>query len=224
VTTERISVICIARTQEELLEKRERLRTQTLQDFEFVGEAGGTIPQAWNRAIARAQGQILVFTETDARPVDEHWLEQLVAAIPDEHTMVKGLEINSLPWAMDNLACHRSVLANVRFNEEFLWAEDTELFCRLRREGYELRQVAVAPVIHLGRLASRRFLRRAFRYGIYNARLRLRYREPVLVSGIEAAWGRMLAGALNLLGLGVGYLVYWPERFTRRDKGSERER
>jgi GT2 family glycosyltransferase len=224
MTFPKVSVICIAKHEGELAEKERQLSTQTYRDYEFVGAAGGTIPQAWNRSLDRAQGEILVFTETDVTPVNERWLEELVAAVHNERTIVKGPEVNSLPLDMSSLACHRSVFATVRFDEDFLWAEDSELFCKLKRQGCEFQHVVVTPVLHLNRLASKRYIRRAFRYGIYNARLRLRYADPVLVAGLEDAWKRLLTATLNILGLAVGYLVYWPEHLSRRKspRGSEK--
>src|SRR3970040_1550206 len=91
----KVSVISIALRAEDFTPLRQALARQTFQDFEFVGEIGGTIPEAWNRAIARAQGEILVFAETDVQLVNENWLEELVTHIPDERTIIKGLEVIS---------------------------------------------------------------------------------------------------------------------------------
>jgi hypothetical protein len=211
----RVSVICIAVTEDELAVKSDQLRRQSFKDFEFVGEAGGTIPQAWNRAIARARGEILVFTETDARPVNERWLEELVGCVTAEDVVVKGLEVTGQPWDMSNLACHRSAMEGAQFDERFRWSEDTEFFCRLKALGYELRQVPVAPVIHLRKAGSKRMIRRAFRYGMYQARLRHWYGDPVMIAGTEQALKRLAQALMNLAGLAVGYLAYLPER----DKG-----
>jgi GT2 family glycosyltransferase len=213
----KVSVISIAVSAEGFEPLRRTLAQQTYRDFEFVGEAGGTIPEAWNRAIARAQGDILVFTETDATPVDERWLEELVNSVPDENTIVKGLEVTGSPWDMANLAAHRSVFAHARFDESFRWAEDTELFCRLRHQGYRLLQVDTAPVIHRHKVASKRMTRRAFRYGLYHARLRLEYGSDTIdIAGVAYAAQMLLRACLNLAGIAMGYATYWPRRLVRR--------
>ncbi len=212
----RVSVICVGLRPEEFEPVRLRLARQSFRDFEFVGEVGGTIPEAWNRAIGRASGEILVFSETDAEPVNEHWLEELVDSVPDDRTVVRGLEINSFPWNMSNLAVHRNLLAGTRFDERFRWAEDTELFCRLKQQGYQLRQVSAAPVVHPRNPASRRRMQRAFRYGLYWARLRYWYDDPVELYSVSHASKVVLRALLNLLGLLVGYIVYLPERRRRR--------
>lgn len=192
------------------------LKQQTYQDFEFIGEAGGSIPEAWNRAIARAQGEILVFTETDARPVNEHWLEELVNSVTDEKTIVKGLEVTGSPWDMANLAAHRSVFQNIQFDEKYKWAEDTEVFCRLKEAGYKLQRADLAPVIHLSKAGSKRYIRRSFLYGLYWSRLRHRYAEPIELANIKQAGKMLLAATLNILGSAIGWMIYWPERKKRR--------
>jgi hypothetical protein len=215
----KVSVISIALSAGEFEPLRRTLAQQTFRDFEFVGQAGGTIPEAWNRAIDRARGEILVFTETDAAPVDDRWLEQLVNSVPDERTVVKGLEVTGSPWDLANLAAHRSVFAHARFDESFLWAEDTEFFCRLKRQGYRLLRVDTAPVIHRHKPGSRRMTRRAFRYGVYQARLRLMYGdEGVEIAGVTHASLRLLRALLNLAGLAWGYLLYWPRELVQRGR------
>ena len=212
----KVSVISIALQAEEFTPLRQALSRQTFQDFEFVGEIGGAIPEAWNRAIERARGDILVFTETDAMPVTDRWLDELVKSIPDENTVVKGLEVTGFPWDLANLAGHRNHFTNAKFDQAYSWAEDTEFFCRLKEDGVRLLQLNTAPVIHPGKLSSKHMHRRAFRYGLYWARLRNRFQDPVELMGVAAA-GKVLVGALlNLLGMMVGSLIYWPERRRRR--------
>lgn len=212
----KVSIISIALSASEFESLQKMLKSQTFQDYEFIGEAGGSIPEAWNRAINRARGEILVFTETDATPVNERWLEELVNSIPDEKTVIKGLEVTGSPWDLANLAAHRSVFEQVQFDERFKWAEDTELFCRLKEAGYRLQRVDKAPVIHLSKAGSKRYIRRAFLYGLYWARLKHRYADPVDLNNIGNAGKMMLAALLNLIGLLLGYVIYWPERKLRK--------
>lgn len=211
----RVSVISIALVENEFEGLYRSLAQQTFQDFEFIGEVGGTIPEAWNRAIRRASGEILVFTETDATPVNKYWLEELVNGVPDERTIVKGLEITGQPWDLANLACYRAVLQDVKFDENFLWAEDSELFCRLKHLGYELQHIPAAPVIHLQKMRSKRRIRRAFRYGLYQAKLCYMYGDREMVSGADLAAKVLVQACLTLLGLIAGYILYWPAWLKR---------
>jgi GT2 family glycosyltransferase len=210
-----VTVICIALREEEFEPVLQALARQTFQDYEFVGVTGGAIPEAWNQAIRQARGELLVFTETDARPVNEHWLEELVNSVPDDVTIVKGLEITGSPLDLSNLAARRRIFEGVQFDERFRWAEDTELFCRLKQQGYRFQQVDCAPVIHRSKTGSKHYMRRAFRYGLYWARLSYRYPDPVELAGFSLVVKNLLAATLNLFGLLTGYLIYWPERRRR---------
>lgn len=212
----RVSIISIARSEEEFLPLKQYLAAQTYQDFEFIGEVGGTIPEAWNRAIRRASGEILVFTETDAQPVNQDWLAELVEQVQRTSAIVKGLEVTQSPLDMSNLAGYRKTFLENPFDEKFLWAEDTELVCRLKDEGHAIVQLDCAPVVHLQKSRSRRHIRRAFRYGLYWARLRYRYPGTHDVSGLEDILKMLFKSLLNVLGYFAGLLVYLPERMKRK--------
>ena len=115
----KVSVISIALSPEEFEPLRQALAGQTFQDFEFVGQVGGAIPETWNRAIARAQGEILVFVEAGAVPVNERWLQELVEGVTDERTIVKGLEITNSPLDPSILAGHRQAFIDHPFDEDY---------------------------------------------------------------------------------------------------------
>lgn len=212
----KVSVISIALSDKDFDQLRNRLALQTYTNFEFIGEVGGSIPEAWNRAIQRAQGEILVFTETDAISVNERWLEELVSHVSNEKVIVKGLEVTSTPWDFSNLAAYRNVFQGTSFDESFLWAEDTEFLCRLHDQGYEFRQINQACVIHLQKYVSRKYIHRAFRYGIYFARLHYRYKKAFETAGFVDLWKMFIKSTLNLAGYFFGKLVYWPERRYRK--------
>jgi hypothetical protein len=214
-TAPKVSVISIALAQQDFDGIKDILSRQSFRDFEFVGEVGGTIPEAWNRAIQRARGEILIFTETDARPLNDTWIEDLINGLEDKSTIVKGLEITETLWDMSNLAGYRELFLNAHFNERFRWAEDTELLCRLKKSGYRMIFLEAAPVVHVEKSRSRRQIRRGFRYGLYWARLRHRYRNHEDVSGFVEIFKALMKAGLNLLGYSIGYLLYMPERRMR---------
>jgi GT2 family glycosyltransferase len=124
---------------------------------------------------------------------------------------------------MSNLAGYRSAFQAADFDEEFLWAEDTDYFSRLKSMGYRLVQVNTAPVIHLRKLRSKRQIRRAFRYGLYWAKLRHRYTDPVEIAGFSQVAKMLVARVLNLLGLAVGYVIFFGERRYRTGSGTTRD-
>lgn len=162
----KISVISIARKVGELENLRRALKNQTFQDFELVISTKGTIPQAWNDAISRASGEFLVFTESDAIPLNNQWLEEIVKSAK-KNTILKGLEINPTDLDMCNLVCDASIFKQIKFDESFRIAEDTELFARLRKTGVEIERVNAFPVIHCPGQTWRKTLSRSFKNGMF---------------------------------------------------------
>lgn len=162
----KISVISIAKKEEELENLRKVLTDQTFQDFELVTSTKGTIPEAWNDALSKAKGEFVVFTESDAVPLNKHWLEEL-ANFARKNTLVKGLEINPTDLNLCNIVCDASVFKWARFDENFQIAEDTELFSRLRKAGVKIERANAFPVIHSQKQTWRKTLTRAPKNGMY---------------------------------------------------------
>jgi len=162
----KISVISIAKREEEFERLRKALARQTFKDFEFVTSTKGTIPEAWNDAISRAKGEILVFIESDAFPLNERWLEEIVK-FAKKNTILKGLEITPTDLNMSNLVCDATIFKNVKFDESFKICEDTELFARLRKMGVKIEYVNAFPVIHVPAQTWRKTLSRGLRMGMY---------------------------------------------------------
>jgi GT2 family glycosyltransferase len=218
----RLSVICIVKNETELVKKQEQLKNQTFQEFEFIGITGGTIPEAWNRGIAKAHGEILVFTETDAKPVGENWLAELVSAINDDKTIVKGLEITNTPLDFSNLAVHRRAFDAIELDKNFKWAEDTELFCRLKENGYKFNQLHSAPVIHFSKPGSEIFIRRSFRYGLYRSKMHHRFSDPVELASPVIVLKTIIALLISQIGFWAGqiYSIFEKKITSRRIKST----
>jgi len=211
----KVSVISIAISADEFKPTIEQLKLQTYQDIEFIGEAGGSIPEAWNRAIQRAKGEIIVFTETDARAINEYWLEEMVTGVSDPKTIVKGLEITSTSIRLSNLAVHREVMVNNPFTESFRWIADIELFSRLKEKGFHITEVPKAVIINLSKAHNQHAFKRAFLYGFYWGRLRRRFVDPVEIPGISFAYNRLKVAVYQLCGMAIGAIIYLPERRKR---------
>jgi hypothetical protein len=214
-----VSVLVIARTAAETAEIELHLSRQRFRDFELIVEWGDTIPRAWNRALARARGTYIVFTETDARPLSEWWLTQLVEQMNgDDQRMVKGLEVVGTPWNLSNVIVSRATLQGMAFDEGFRWAEDTDLFSRLLAAGCSLERREVAPVFHSFDPVSRKALRRAFGYGMYWARIRHRYPQPVERAEFSRLLLQLAITTVQILGMACGWLRYLPERRARASR------
>lgn len=207
-----VSVVSIALRAEEFEPLIAGLKRQTFQDYEFIGEAGGSIPSAWNRAIQRARGEIIVLTETDARPVNERWLEEMVSHVVDRKEIVKGLEVTHRTLDFSNLALHRSLLEDARFDSSFEGVEDVELLCRMRQAGHKVHFIDHAPVINLGKTRARRNYRRAFQNGLQWARLNQRYGNHADYAHLAFGKYQLAASFRLLIGLLVGWVISLPAR------------
>jgi hypothetical protein len=212
----KVSVVSIALHFKEFRPLIEQLSKQTYQDFEFIGEAGGSIPEAWNRAVKRARGEILVFTETDVSPVNEFWLKEMVDGVKDTKTIVKGLEVTSSTFTLSNLAAHRKIFTDNPFDDSFNLLSDLELVSRLKSQMYHLISVEKAPVINLSQSHRRHFFRKAFQYGFEWGRLKSRYEEPVEFIDMLCISNRLRASLNQLMGIILGVFLYLPERRKRR--------
>jgi hypothetical protein len=160
----KLSVVSIAKTREELDKLENDLSNQTYQDYEFVGSTEGTIPEAWNDAISKAEGDFLVFTETDARPINDRWLEDIAKNLR-HNFIVKGTEIRPMDLNMCNLVADAKIFKKERFDESFPVCEDTELFARLRKNNIPIEKVDGFPVVHVPTISWKKTLSRAFTYG-----------------------------------------------------------
>lgn len=161
----KISVISIAKRDSEFKDLRKALANQTFQDFEFITSTKGAIPEAWNDVISRARGEFLVFTESDAFPLNDRWLEEIVKTAK-KNTVLRGLEIKPTDPNLCNLVCDASIFKKVNFDESFQIGEDTELFARLRKMGIKIEHINAFPVIHNSEQTWRKTLSRGIKRGM----------------------------------------------------------
>ena len=80
-----VSVITIAKNQRELDNLKNILKKQTFRNFEFIVSTKKGIPQSMNDVIERAKGDIIVVTESDAIPLRDTWLEEMVKAVKENN-------------------------------------------------------------------------------------------------------------------------------------------
>lgn len=225
----KISVISIAKDESELISLKEALSKQTCKDFEFVMSTKGTIPEAWNDAISRAKGEFLVFTESDALPLNNKWLEEISNHL-EKNTIVKGIEIMPTNLNMCNLVADATIFKKMKFNESYPVGEDSELFARMGVSGIKMKQVNAFPVLHTPTVSWRKTLSRAFRYGHLNMKIiYLHGRENIEdintqnlnTSHIHPISNRIriiTGNVLSLLGLVFGSLYHLPTLIKRKIK------
>jgi rhamnosyltransferase len=148
-----------------------------------------------NEAVAAVDADILVFLNSDATPVDEYWLERLVAPLADptvgavfgrqvarpdcRSLFVKDTErafgdgSESSRWlhffSMANSAARRSTLRRFPFEQAIQYSEDVEWSYRLRRHGYRIRYVADAVAMHSHNYTLRQSWKRHYGEGVADA-------------------------------------------------------
>lgn len=222
----KISVISIAKDEKSFSRLNEALKNQTYHDFEFVTSTKGTISQAWNDAISRSKGEILVFTESDAFPLNNSWLEEIISHAQNS-TILKGLEINPSDLDLCNLVCDASLFRSTRFDESYNSGEDVELFSRLRRMGIKIQFINAFPVVHTPSVSWRKSLARGFKGGLYITKtMYLHGRENLddintrnyksnKIHPVSNRLRIITENALFLLGLLVGSMRYLNVYFKR---------
>jgi cellulose synthase/poly-beta-1,6-N-acetylglucosamine synthase-like glycosyltransferase len=223
----KVSVISIAKKDSDFERLRKALANQTFRDFELVTSTKGSIPEAWNDAVSRAKGEILVFVESDAFPLSNNWLEEIVKHAR-KSAVLKGLEINPTDLNLCNLVCDASIFKKIRFDESFKVCEDTELFARLRKMGVEVGFVNAFPVVHVPTRTWRKTLSRALRSGMYYMKIIYMHGRKNIdnintqnfrsnyINPISNRLRIIIENLLILLGLPLGAIIYLPLLVKRK--------
>ncbi|MFH1229155.1 MAG: glycosyltransferase [Candidatus Aenigmatarchaeota archaeon] len=173
----KVSIVTIAKTKEEIEELKKALTNQTYKDYEFVYSTKKGIPQAWNDAFKKVKGKYILTIDSEARPMTNTWIEEMVDSIEKHRgSIIKGIEVSSNSWTWCNIISNADIFKNNKVNENYPIAEDTEIFARLDNCGYKRITLPIAPVRH-DRNDPKKNLQRAYRYGRLNTRIKLRYKN-----------------------------------------------
>lgn len=217
----KISVVSIAKDEKDLESLKNALTKQKYQDFEFIFSTKGTIPEAWNDAISRVKGEFIVFTESDAIPLNENWLVDIYDNL-DENSIIKGIEITSTNLNMCNLVGSSKIIKSLKFDENFPVAEDTEFFARARKNNIPVITVNKFPVIHTPSISWKKTISRAFIYGLLSMKLVYLYSSEKIdnistksqkkqnIHPISNRIRIIVDNLLFLLGLFLGAIRYLP--------------
>ena len=135
-----------------------------------------TFGRALNTGCDAASGELLVFVSAHTYPVDEHWLERLVAPLEtheevalvygrqtgDERTAFSEIEVMRqwFPAESDpnqdhpfcnnaNCAVRASVRTAHPYDEELTGLEDMHWAFRVQQDGYRIWYEAAAPIVHV---------------------------------------------------------------------------
>jgi len=153
---------------------------------------GAYVPgRVLNRAMEMTTGPIVVFLNSDCTPVDESWLEALLAGFEDEKTAaVFGRQIPRLDcyplyarditetygdgyrqrffrhiFSMASSAVRRSVWEQTPFSEQLQYSEDIDWTWRVKGRGYRIRYVPDSMVFHSHNYTTGAFYKRHYGEG-----------------------------------------------------------
>jgi rhamnosyltransferase len=127
-----------------------------------------------NEAVKHCNGEIIVFLNSDATPIDKYWLENLIAPLSDPSVgAVFGRQVSrpncyslfekdterafgngdiAARWrhffSMANSATRKNVLRDHGFRTNIQYSEDIEWSLRLTENNYRVQYVAEAAVYH----------------------------------------------------------------------------
>jgi len=159
---------------------------------------GGYVPgRVLNHGMRVSTSEIVVFLNSDCTPQHPEWLERLVAGFTDERVAaVFGRQIprpdcqplfvkdtedtfgdgsRQTYWkhcfSMASSAIRRSVWERFPFREDIQYSEDIDWTWRMRQEGYVIRYVPDAVVMHSHNYTPAQFYRRMFGEGQAEARI-----------------------------------------------------
>ncbi len=192
--------------------------------------AGGYRPgRTLNALVRAAAGEIVVFNNADAVPLDAHWLANLIAPLaegsadatfanqvprPDATPLVRRDSLRafgegSSAWprffSLASAAARRDDLLANPFDEDLQYSEDVEW--ANRREGFRRRYVPTARVEHSHNYTRRQLVRRFYGEGYAETQI---FGDPVpgllrdlLAAGLDVARDACALVRARQFGLGV---------------------
>ncbi len=217
----KFSIISIAKNESDFSRLKQALSTQTCRDFEFVPSTKGTIPEAWNDGISRARGEYFIFLDSDAYPLNDHWLEEISGTV-EKNVVMKGIEIQPTNMTMNNLIGDGDIFRNEKFNESYRICEDMEFSARMKSKGNAIKRINSFPVVHTPSVSIKKTFRRSILNGVNSMRIIAAYgfANTETVSTQDFGGTRIhplvnrfrliLDNVLFLAGLGIGTILCLP--------------
>lgn len=153
--------------------------------------AGRYVPgRVLNEGMRHAESELVAFLNSDCTPLDEHWLERLLAAFTDDTAAVFGRQLprpgcwpihardtedtygdgrRQASWrhcfSMASSAIRRSVWAEMPFDESLQYSEDIAWTWSVRQRGWQVRYAPESRVYHSHNYRLGQFYRRHYGEG-----------------------------------------------------------
>lgn len=210
----KVCVITIALSHnDELKAFLSRMKKQTYKNVEIVYELGGTIVDAYRRALIKAKqtdAEYFLFTETDIVPQDT-WVADMVALQPKKDEVIRGTEM-PVGFSVASTIARREAYDGVDIDPQIKITVDTDLGMQLASKGRNLLTTPKVVYRNIGGEGSYVRFKRSFNFGRDYAVLNRRHKKPffpfvkenILAPPISA----MLRVAGALWGVAYYYLIY----------------
>lgn len=197
-----VTIVFAAKTEQEaqrllsLLENQEYHGTLTYSYSTLPG-----IAEAMNEAINKAEGELLLFTETDVEPINIKWIKTMVLN-SQKGCFVRGLEVNHRTPNWSNTILYKEDLHNEKLDTNFSVAEDTEFFNRMvSKYGITLSVTRDCVVEHLKEPDSDKAVQRAYEYGMNEIRIMKKYNNYSMKEYRDRQLRKILIAQATLKGI-----------------------
>jgi GT2 family glycosyltransferase len=175
----KVSVVLIARSENELKDVLKDLKKQSYRNFEVIKVIGEMkIPEAWNEGIRKARGNIILFTESDVR-LPKDWVRKMINLVKKkEFAMGSEVITTRRNFNMCCVGIKAKIAKKVLFDETFDTCEDTEWFERLKQMGFKIEREREPVVYHYKSIDPKKTFLRAFKNGKNHIRIWLKHDNP----------------------------------------------
>jgi len=192
------------------------LKNQQFKNYEIICVTGkGRIAKAWNLGIEHSRGKIVLFTESDCR-LPNDWIKEMVKIVRKNRGVAFGSEViaTSRMLSMASFGAYKSILKQIKFDEEFIIGEDTDFFERLKRRGYKLERSLNPVVFHFKSQDPIKRLKWSFLGGIMRVKHWSKY-ETSQLNNLKTIFVyrlyHILEETLAILGSILGFLFFLPQ-------------
>jgi len=120
-----------------------------------------------------------------------------------KRTVIRGIEASPLPWCWCNFGSYASVLKENKLKENYPIAEDTELFARLRKQGYRGIELPIAPVMHARNNSFHKMIKSGFLYGLLLTKIKMKYGQ----TGFDTKFQKKSKNSMGLLKRELGLII-----------------
>lgn len=211
----KVSVIVPSRTKEEYKKGLKKdLEKQDYPNYEILTIFGKEITEAWNIGKERANGEIVLFTETDVDLPDD-WISKMVKNVKKNQGFAMGSEVitSDRDWSFASLGVRKNLLDDYQFDEYLRRAGDTDFLEYISKKGFDIKRERKPVVYHERGSDPKSELKWSFYRGLYYVYIAAKYQPNPNMSLKRIFKSRafhITKDFLKLMGVIIGIVRYFP--------------